>query len=215
MGASRHLQIEKQIVTIHLTPSLTSGQVAALMSVAPRTVSKMMERGELVGYRIPGSEDRRFYLDTVLGLMRDCGMRIDPQLDDTPDVICYGCSVDLPQVVGYTTPLELGLYLGKTFRLRIAFVGDSNGIIEMYKVIDSIKAYQPNATIVALYSSDKAGSMGSHDNADMRFLLPTDVDKMLEKVQKFAPKYRKSSKGVPLTNRRKHANSETERSNLS
>lgn len=39
--------------------SLTTGRVAALCQVAPRTVSKWFDSGRLKGYRIPGSQDRR------------------------------------------------------------------------------------------------------------------------------------------------------------
>ena len=38
---------------------LTTGEVARICKVAPRTVSKWFDSGELGGYRIPGSKDRR------------------------------------------------------------------------------------------------------------------------------------------------------------
>lgn len=37
----------------------STGQLARIFNVAPRTVSKWIDSGRLVGYRIPGSEDRR------------------------------------------------------------------------------------------------------------------------------------------------------------
>jgi excisionase family DNA binding protein len=37
----------------------TTGQVAKICSVAPRTVSKWFDSGKLSGYRLPGSDDRR------------------------------------------------------------------------------------------------------------------------------------------------------------
>ena len=37
----------------------TTGQVAKICQVAPRTVSKWFDSGRLKGYRIPGSQDRR------------------------------------------------------------------------------------------------------------------------------------------------------------
>ena len=37
----------------------TTGQVAKICKVAPRTVSKWFDSGRLKGYRIPGSQDRR------------------------------------------------------------------------------------------------------------------------------------------------------------
>ncbi len=38
---------------------LTTGEVAKICNVASRTVSKWFDSGQLRGYRIPGSKDRR------------------------------------------------------------------------------------------------------------------------------------------------------------
>lgn len=38
---------------------LTTGQIAKICKVAPRTVSKWFDSGRLKGYRVPGSQDRR------------------------------------------------------------------------------------------------------------------------------------------------------------
>ena len=46
---------------------LTTGQIAVICSVAPRTVSKWIDSGDLEGYRLPGSNGRRV---TVQKLMR-------------------------------------------------------------------------------------------------------------------------------------------------
>jgi excisionase family DNA binding protein len=37
----------------------TTGEVARICVVAPRTVSKWFDTGHLKGYRLPGSQDRR------------------------------------------------------------------------------------------------------------------------------------------------------------
>ncbi|UCF34646.1 MAG: response regulator [Phycisphaerales bacterium] len=49
---------------------LTTGEVAKICSVAPRTVSKWFDQGHLRGYRIPGSKDRRIPLDQLVRFMR-------------------------------------------------------------------------------------------------------------------------------------------------
>jgi len=41
---------------------LTTGQVAKVCNVAPRTVTKWFDDGRIGGYRIPGSRDRRIPL---------------------------------------------------------------------------------------------------------------------------------------------------------
>src|SRR5688500_1648862 len=45
--------------TTRVKDVLTTGKVAKICNVAPRTVSKWFDVGVLDGYRIPGSKDRR------------------------------------------------------------------------------------------------------------------------------------------------------------
>jgi excisionase family DNA binding protein len=56
---------------------LTTGQVARICKVAPRTVSKWFDTGQLRGYRIPGSKDRRIPLQQLIRFMKAHGMPLD------------------------------------------------------------------------------------------------------------------------------------------
>ncbi|MHC4624192.1 MAG: response regulator [Planctomycetota bacterium] len=49
---------------------LTTGDVARICNVAPRTVSKWFDSGQLKGYRIPGSKDRRIPVNELLRFMK-------------------------------------------------------------------------------------------------------------------------------------------------
>ncbi len=53
---------------------LTTGQVAKICNVAPRTVSKWFDSGQLRGYRIPGSKDRRIPVHHLVRFMRAHGI---------------------------------------------------------------------------------------------------------------------------------------------
>lgn len=53
---------------------LTTGQVAQLCNVAPRTVTKWFDSGRLGGYRIPGSRDRRIPVTELIRFMKDNDM---------------------------------------------------------------------------------------------------------------------------------------------
>ena len=55
----------------------TTGEVAKICKVAPRTVSKWFDSGELGGYRIPGSKDRRIPRDELLVFMDKHGIPRD------------------------------------------------------------------------------------------------------------------------------------------
>lgn len=56
---------------------LTTGEVARICNVAPRTVSKWFDSGQLRGYRIPGSKDRRIPLNQLLRFMRAHGIPLE------------------------------------------------------------------------------------------------------------------------------------------
>lgn len=49
---------------------LTTGQVAQICNVAPRTVTKWFDSGQLRGYRIPGSRDRRIPINELIRFMK-------------------------------------------------------------------------------------------------------------------------------------------------
>jgi len=49
---------------------LTTGDVAKICHVAPRTVSKWFDNGQLRGYRIPGSKDRRIPVTELVRFMK-------------------------------------------------------------------------------------------------------------------------------------------------
>ncbi|UCE98563.1 MAG: helix-turn-helix domain-containing protein [Planctomycetota bacterium] len=53
---------------------LTTGDVAKICNVAPRTVSKWFDRGQLKGYRIPGSKDRRIPVSELIRFMKTHNM---------------------------------------------------------------------------------------------------------------------------------------------
>ena len=56
---------------------LTTGEVARICSVAPRTVSKWFDSGQLRGYRIPGSKDRRIPIEHLIRFMRVHGIPLN------------------------------------------------------------------------------------------------------------------------------------------
>lgn len=56
---------------------LTTGEVAKICNVAPRTVSKWFDSGALKGYRIPGSKDRRIPVNELIKFMRAHGIPME------------------------------------------------------------------------------------------------------------------------------------------
>ncbi len=62
---------------------LTTGEVARICKVAPRTVTKWFDSGQLRGYRIPGSKDRRIPVNQLIRFMRQNNMPLDGMLHFT------------------------------------------------------------------------------------------------------------------------------------
>src|SRR5690606_13571076 len=56
---------------------LTTGEVAKICNVASRTVSKWFDSGQLRGYRIPGSKDRRIPVSALRKFMKSHGIPMD------------------------------------------------------------------------------------------------------------------------------------------
>ena len=76
---------------------LTTGEVARICKVAPRTVTKWFDSGQLRGYKIPGSKDRRIPINMLLRFMKLNNIPLDGILhftktrvlivDDEPEVV--------------------------------------------------------------------------------------------------------------------------------
>ena len=70
---------------------LTTGQVADICKVAPRTVSKWFDTGRLGGYRIPGSKDRRIPRAELLKFMKEYGIPLNGLGSDKPRALIIRC----------------------------------------------------------------------------------------------------------------------------
>ena len=78
---------------------LTTGQVAKICNVAPRTVSKWFDSGQLRGYRIPGSRDRRIPLEQLMRFMRAHGIPLNGLDGGVTRVLLVDNKTDLSTVV--------------------------------------------------------------------------------------------------------------------
>ena len=74
---------------------LTTGQVAKICNVAPRTVSKWFDSGQLRGYRIPGSKDRRIPLPQLVRFMRAHGIPLNGLESGTTRVLLVDSDAEI------------------------------------------------------------------------------------------------------------------------
>lgn len=86
----------------------TTGEVARICRVAPRTVSKWFDTGQLRGYRIPGSKDRRIPKDQLLRFMRTHGMPLQGLEVGVTRVLIVDGEYELADVLRSTLEREIG-----------------------------------------------------------------------------------------------------------
>lgn len=142
----------------------TTGQVAKICKVAPRTVSKWFDSGRLRGYRIPGSEDRRIPREHLIRFLKEHGMPLG-ELETSNVVFWLGEAVpEHKDVHQYLNVVSLSADLGahapgavviEAAVLGVAFASVVEGLIEAFdgKVI-SIGATE--AQLAALPEEEKS-----------------------------------------------------------
>ena len=101
----------------------TTGQVAKICKVAPRTVSKWFDSGRLKGYRIPGSQDRRIPREYLIRFLKEHGMPLGDLEDEAmAKVLIVAQDQILIENIKRELPLE------RSFKVAIAASGFDAGI---------------------------------------------------------------------------------------
>ena len=85
--------------TAKLKDVLTTGEVAKICNVAPRTVSKWFDSGALHGYRIPGSKDRRIPLNQLIRFMKQHGMPLNGLMTGSTRILIVDDERDIVEVL--------------------------------------------------------------------------------------------------------------------
>ncbi|MCE2966979.1 MAG: response regulator [Phycisphaerales bacterium] len=83
---------------------LTTGEVAKICNVAPRTVSKWFDSGQLKGYRIPGSKDRRIPMSHLIKFMKAHGIPMDGVMTGRPRVLVVDDEKDVTELLSKHLP---------------------------------------------------------------------------------------------------------------
>jgi len=125
---------------------LTTGEVARICHVAPRTVSKWFDSGKLRGYRIPGSRDRRIPVDRLVAFMRAHGI----PLTGLDGGICRVLIVD-SEVPG---ELREALAVTERYEVRTARNGFDAGL--------AAQDFRPH--VIVLDASDRADAAATCRN---------------------------------------------------
>lgn len=138
---------------------LTTGQVARVCHVAPRTVSKWLDSGRLKGYRLPTGHDRgcdrRIYADSLYTFMLTYGLRIPPELVPPRGVLVYGLAPGecVPDGVPCDNAFHLGSLLA-TVTPAAAVVGDADGLQDALAALSAVRERHPHCACVLVVGPD-------------------------------------------------------------
>jgi len=113
---------------------LTTGEVAKICKVAPRTVSKWFDTGQLRGYRIPGSRDRRIPFDQLVKFMKVYGIPLDEIETGQTRVLIVDQETDLTGLIQRAL-VETGYY-----EVRVAESAFEAGAL--------MEQFQPNVLLI-------------------------------------------------------------------
>jgi len=122
---------------------LTTGEVAKICNVAPRTVSKWFDSGALRGYRIPGSKDRRIPLNQLIRFMKQHNMPLNGLMTGATRVLIVDDEADIVEV------LEKILEDEAKYEVEVARRGFEAGLIA--------ERFRPHVLLLDLHLSDIDG----------------------------------------------------------
>src|ERR1700733_8676300 len=122
---------------------LTTGEVAKICNVAPRTVSKWFDSGALHGYRIPGSKDRRIPLNQLIRFMKQHGMPLNGLMTGCTRILIVDSENDIVEV------LEKILEDEAKYEVEVAKGGFAAGV--------TAEKFRPHVILLDMHLSDIDG----------------------------------------------------------
>ena len=129
--------------TSKLKDVLTTGEVAKICNVAPRTVSKWFDSGALHGYRIPGSKDRRIPLNQLIRFMKQHGMPLNGLMSGCSRILIVDGESDIVEV------LEKILEDEAKYEVEVAKGGFAAGVVA--------EKFRPHVILLDMHLPDVDG----------------------------------------------------------
>lgn len=177
---------------------LTTGEVARICKVAPRTVSKWFDSGQLTGYRIPGGKDRRIPIDQLVRFMHahgipltglDTGICRVLVLDRSPSATAHWQNI-LPdrathEVTVVPTAFEAGMRIFVA-KPHVLIVGEGFADLQTSQFADAVHAYPDLAAVklacVRGADSAKAAQAPGFDLVILAGAAPDEVRAQIDRI---------------------------------
>ena len=123
---------------------LTTGEVAKICNVAPRTVSKWFDSGQLKGYRIPGSKDRRIPVAELYRFMKEHQIPMDGITSGQTRVLIVDSDVEIVDA------LERVLVEQTNYEVQTATTGFQAGL--------ECERFRPHVVLIDVHLTDTDAS---------------------------------------------------------
>lgn len=176
----------------------TTGQVAKICKVAPRTVSKWFDSGRLRGYRIPGSQDRRIPREHLLRFLKEHGMPLgELEAEVYNKVLVVGADAPMLSILREhlretddfrietaSSGFEAGIH-AESFHPDCIVVDLAIGRIEAGQIAQNLRRSSDHAdTILVALTSDEPGEETYNLGFNDAFKKPFDGALLAERVKR-------------------------------
>lgn len=176
----------------------TTGQVAKICRVAPRTVSKWFDTGKLRGYRIPGSQDRRIPREHLLRFLKENNMPLgELEAEVYSKVLVVGAEArmleqireqlgdgDQFQIESASSGFEAGIR-AESFHPDCIVIDLAIGRIDAGQIAQNLRRNEDHArTILIALTSDEPGDETFALGFDDAFRKPFDPQLLGERIKR-------------------------------
>ena len=176
----------------------TTGQVAKICKVAPRTVSKWFDSGRLKGYRIPGSQDRRIPREYLIKFLKEHGMPLGDLEDEAmakvlivaqDQVLIENLKRELPAERSFrnstaASGFEAGIQ-AESFHPDCIIVDFSIGQLEALQICQNLRRNTEfgNTILIALLPDDGSAANFDRSSINETFKKPFDAALLAERLR--------------------------------
>ena len=176
----------------------TTGQVAKICKVAPRTVSKWFDSGRLRGYRIPGSQDRRIPREYLIRFLKEHGMPLGDLEDEAmakvlvvgqDQLLLENLKRELPEQKNFklataASGFEAGIQ-AESFHPDCIIVDFSIGRTEALQICQNLRRNTEYADtiLIALLPDDGASTTFDRSSINETFKKPFDAALLAERLR--------------------------------
>jgi excisionase family DNA binding protein len=178
---------------------LTTGEVAKICNVASRTVSKWFDSGQLRGYRIPGSKDRRIPVSSLVRFMKSHGIPLDGLMSgntrvlvvDSDEEVCGQLRDILSEQTNYEVRIAASSFLAgvecERFRPHVLLIdihsaeGDGRVVCRALRENDDLQITK----IIAMSGKLTDGQVAQlvHQGFDGALKKPFSVRQVIESIE--------------------------------